>query len=238
MKKLTKKQKRRFIIIIIILLVLTPFKIKFPDFIGPYRDNHFLPHEVKELSNNFWKYTPIIDTCVIQDSVRDLRFKVQKAYAYDARMIEYPYIHYLLPWIHVKNLKKVKFFDIVFDYLDLDNIESKIGGVWFSVNKSSESYMRRSTWSIEDNDKSFSIYGTRELLPLPDTLYFTVWGYPNSYLDLHTYRSLTEEQKSEFIKRIGEEKQRPLGEITFVKSDSIIKKSQKRTEKVLLWDLW
>lgn len=237
MKKLTKKKKRRLLILLLVIIVLGAIKIKIPRFVSPYGTFHYAMKDVMKKSNNIWMYTPLVDTLVIKDSLRNLRFKVQKAYAYDARSINYIYLHYFLPWARLSDYDKLKLFDVAFDYLDIFNILSKVRGVWFSINDVSMSYKIHHRVGIEDEEKTHSIYGTSILYPLPDTLYFTVWGYSNAYIDKRTFRSLPKKERMDFIGRCSDEKEILLGEITFVKSDSIIKENQEYDKDFLFWNL-
>jgi hypothetical protein len=56
-------------------------------------------------------------------------------------------------------------------------------------------------------------------------------------MDKRTYRSLPKKERMDFLERCSDKKGILLGEITFVKGDSIIKKNQEYDKDILLWNL-
>lgn len=77
-------------------------------------------------------------------------------------------------------------------------------------------------WDAPERDISY--YGRRLGTPLPDTIYFSVYGNPHIYVDKPTYQSLSKDRQWEAIHVSGElaHERRLLGQIIFIKSDSII----------------
>lgn len=84
-----------------LLLVMFFMKVEYPFFLGRAWDRHYHTQGAMQRAGlSLWKYRPLGDTLFIQDSLRDLRFPIKSAYAYEGVWQSAPYLQFFYPgWI-------------------------------------------------------------------------------------------------------------------------------------------
>lgn len=126
-------------------------------------------------------------------------------------------------------------FCISFDTINILDKFDRSAGLWFSVGDSSHN--DTDLWFFLHDYEDCSYFGVRFLEYMPDTVYFTVWGYTNLYVDRPMFRSLSKEEREKVFRKEsdGTKKKGVLGEMIFVKTDSlIIPKKRMNYRRVLL----
>lgn len=224
MKKFTTKRIFKWLFATVFIL-LGLYKCTVPIFLLPPYDIHC--DSISQIINterNIWYYKPLCDTLILKDSLRDIRFHVRQACAYDIRGVSQIYFRYYLPWIRFYETDKTKMFGVWFDYLALRDKYDKYLGIYYDLGRENVDNIFAGPCGWDDAERGISYYGRRLGTPLPDTIYFSVYGNPYIYVDNPTYHILSEEKQWEVIGRGVDLKseRRILGQLIFVKTDSVI----------------
>ena len=100
----------------------------------------------------------------------------------------------------------------------------KYMGIYYDLGKENVDNIFAGPCGWDDSERGVSYYGRRLGTPLPDTIYFSVYGNPYIYVDKSTYHTLSRDKQWEVIDRGVdlEGERRILGQLIFVKSDSLI----------------
>lgn len=237
---MNRSQKKRFLkwLFAILFLVIGLYKCKLPTFVLPSYDLHCDSiSQIISTERNIWYYKPLCDTLVLKDSLRDIRFHVRQACAYDIRGVDEIYFRYYLPWIRLYETEQTKMFGVWFDYLALRDKYDKVTGIYYDLGRENVDNIFAGPEGWDDAERGISYYGRRLGTPLPDTIYFSVYGNPYIYIDRPTRRALPREKRLEAIDKGLDfrKERRMLGQLIFVKSDSVIFEKTRRYDTVKLW---
>ena len=224
MKKFTKKRFFKWLFVTILIL-LGLYKCTIPVFLlRPYDIHCDSISQIISTERDIWYYKPLCDTLILKDSLRDIRFHVRQACAYELRGVDQIYFRYYLPWIRFYETDNIKIFGVWFDYLALRDKYDVVNGIYYDLGRENVDNIFAGPCGWDDTERGVSYYGRRLGAPLPDTIYFSVYGNPHIYVDKPTYRTLSRDKQWEAIHRSRklENERRILGQLIFVKSDSLI----------------
>lgn len=238
MQLLKEKKVKRLLLLLVIIVCLGAFRIYLPTLVMRPKDIHCdSMADVIKAERSVWIYKPLTDTLLIQDSVRNIRLVVKEACAYDARFFGKMYFQGFFPWAIIYNFDEFKLFGIWFDYADFGNNLSKIAGIALEVGDHSKDQVFGGTSYIDNEKYNLSYQGERIKLPLTDTLRLTVWGYPNLFVRRDEFRKMEEQKQYEIIDLADSLKNSRmiLGEIVFVKGDSVIAPKKRKYEETRLF---
>lgn len=230
-----KQQKKRWIkrgiFFSVLAICLCTCKLSVPTFImSPYDVHCDSIAQIMVAERNVWYYKPLSDSLILKDSVRNIRFHVKEACAYDARMVDEIYFKAFLPWVKLYDTDDFKLFGIWFDHMGIRDKWDKVYGIWYNIGDDSVDQIFGGPTGWDNPEANFTYCGKRIKLPLPDTLYFSVWGRNDVYVDRHTYLSLSDENQMSVIRKGSNSTKRKLGEIIFVKTDSFITTNKRKPE--------
>lgn len=219
------KKKRIFQIVLLFLFIgIGLIKCSLPTFImSPYDIHGSSINQILSTERSVWYYKPLMDTLIIKDSLRDIRFYVKEACAYDNRWASSIFFEYYLPWINLYEDNERKLFGIWFDYMDLYNKYSKSLRFTYELDSASNRLFSGGT-ALDNKKKKYSYYGGNINYPLPDTIRFVVTGNPHLYMERSTFRALSDKEQMDIIEKsmTFENERKVMGVITFIKGDSII----------------
>lgn len=231
--------KRNVILgIIVSILLVVVYRCTIPLPFKPYSIFCNTKEEIIAAERSVWIYKPICDSLVIKDSVRDLHFHIKHIYAYDPKRFEKAYLWLFLPWVKLSNTGNVKYFTICFDYMNLEDKWDFRNCIVLNIRDSAmtEKWDR---WTYDgvwdDSIAGKSYYETKEMSPLPDTLYLTIWGQKDLFLPYSVYKNLPSSEQSKMFSSKYENGQVKIGQIAIIKVDSVICKKKKKPEEIKLF---
>lgn len=224
MKKFTKKRIFKWLFATVFIL-LGFYKCTVPIFLLPPYDIHCDSiSQIISTERNIWYYKPLCDTLILKDSLRDIRFHVRQACAYDIRGVSQIYFRYYLPWIRFYETNQIKIFGVWFDYMALRDKYDVVYGIYYDLGQKNVDQIFAGPCGWDDAERGISYYGKRLGIPLPDTIYFSVYGNPHIYVDKPKYRILSHDDKQAVIHKGFDlwNERRILGQLIFVKTDSVV----------------
>ena len=233
MKKFTIKRFFKWLLTTIFIL-FGLYKCTMPVFLLPPYDIHCDSiSQIISTERDIWYYKPLCDTLILKDSLRDIRFHVRQACAYELRGVDQIYFRYYLPWIRFYEIDNTKIFGIWFDHMALRNKYDRITGIYYDLGRENVDNIFAGPCGWDDVERGISYYGRRLGTPLPDTIYFSVYGNPYLYVEKSTRQALPEDKRWELYKKSREleSEWRILGQLIFVKSDSLIFDNTRRYDR-------
>lgn len=233
--------RRRLIkLTITLMLIIIVYKCEIPLHLKPLSTPVFCNSKEEAIAaeRSVWIYKPVCDTLIIKDSIRNLKFHIQSVYAYDSRLLTEFYLWLFLPWAELNNFGDVKYFTVCFDYINLHDKWDPSMGIVMNISDSATT----KTWNRisyeEYRDDSIigqSYYESIKSVPLPDTLYLTVWGQKDLFVPSSIFKNLPDSIKSKAYSAKYDKGQIKLGQIALVKSDSIICPKKRKAHETKLF---
>lgn len=212
----------KVIISVIVAVVIYKCTITLP--LKPYSVFCNSKEDILEGGRSLWVYKPLSDSLVIKDRVRNLRFHIKYIYAYDPKLFDEAYFWLFLPWVKLNNTGNVKYFTVCFDYINIKDKWDFRTGIVINIRDSATTKVwNRHTYDggWDDSIAGKSYYETKKIA-LSDTLYLTVWGQKDLFLPYSVYKNLPESERLKTFSSKYENGQVKIGQLTIVKSDSII----------------
>lgn len=135
MKKFTKKRFIKWLFATIFIL-LGLYKCTMPMFLLLPSDIHCDSiSQIISTERAIWYYKPLCDTLILKDSLRDIRFHVRQACAYELRGVDQIYFRYYLPWIRFYETDNIKIFGVWFDYMALRDKYDTLMGIYYDLGR-------------------------------------------------------------------------------------------------------
>lgn len=226
-------------IIVIASLFVFVFFVRIPIPMKKHIDAHVDSYEyLLKSKRSIYFYPALQDEVLINNKKRDIRLEILNSCAYDAKYLERIYCQFFWIWGKTIDFNESIFFGIWFRSSDLYMI-LKEDRVSFSIDNTNRNSTFRHYFMWDNIDDDTYYYGVRMLLPLPDTLYLTIWGDQKIYFDNETLLPLSDEETQgvkveELSSKKSEIQKVFLGEVSFVRTDSIVKEKPSKIENTIM----